>query len=69
MDDVGQAGMAVGAEFNRDTGVVTMPTGGSASFAMVLTRDDIDTLRVVVQDAISGRVLHETKALPVQLKS
>jgi hypothetical protein len=68
-EEVGQAGMAVGAEFNRETSVVTMPTGGSASIAMVLTRDDVDTLRVVVQDTVSGRVLHETKALPVQLKS
>jgi hypothetical protein len=67
--EVGQAGMAVGAEFNRETGVVTMPTAGSASIAMVLTRDDVDTLQVVVQDTVSGRVLHETKDLPVQLKS
>lgn len=70
-EEVGRAGMVLGAgaEFERETGVVTMPAGSSTSIAMVMTRDDVSTLRVVVQDAASGSVLHETKALPVQLKS
>jgi len=36
---------------------------------MVLTRDDVSTLRIVVQDALSGSVLAKGKAIPVQLKS
>jgi hypothetical protein len=68
-EEVGRAGMVLGADFNRETGVVTVPAGSSISIAMVLTRDDVTTLRVFVQDAVSGKVLHETKALPVQLKS
>ncbi len=68
-EEVGRAGMVLGADFKRETGVITMPSGGTASIAMVLTRDDVQALRVVVQDAVSGSVLHETKALPVQLKS
>ena len=68
-EEVGRAGMVLGAEFKRETGVLTMHTGSSASIAMVLTRDDVPTLTVVVQDAQSGSVLHESKVIPVQLKS
>ena len=68
-EEAGRAGMVLGAEFNRETGVLTLPTGSSASVAMVLTRDDVSTLRIVVQDALSGSVLAKGKAIPVQLKS
>jgi hypothetical protein len=36
---------------------------------MVLTRDDVSTLRVLVQDVGTGGVLTESKAIPVSLKS
>jgi hypothetical protein len=68
-EEVGHAGMAIGAEFNRDAGVLTLLPGKSASIAMVLTRDDAPTLRVVVQDVGTGSVLTETKPIPVSLKS
>ena len=68
-EEVGRAGMVIGAEFKRETGVLTLPTGSSASVAMVLTRDDVSTLRVVVQDVSTGSVLIESKAIPVSLKS
>lgn len=68
-EEAGRAGMVLGAEFERETGVLSLPTGCSASVAMVLTRDDVATLRVVVQDALSGSVLVESKVIPVQLKS
>jgi hypothetical protein len=68
-EEVGHAGMAIGAEFNRDAGVLTLLPGNSASIAMVLTRDDAPTLRVVVQDVGTGSVLTETKPIPVSLKS
>jgi hypothetical protein len=68
-EEVGHAGMVIGAEFNRDTGILTLPTGGSASVAMVLTRDDVSALRVMVQDISTASVLTETKPIPVSLKS
>jgi hypothetical protein len=68
-EEVGRAGMVIGAEFKRETGVLTLSTGSSASVAMVLTRDDVSTLRVVVQDVSTGSVLIESKAIPVSLKS
>lgn len=68
-EEAGRAGMVIGAEFERETGVLSLPNGSSASVAMVLTRDDVSTIRVVVQDAVSGSVLTESKALPIQLKT
>ena len=68
-EEVGHAGMVIGAEFNRDTGVLKLSPGGSASIAMVLTRDDAFALKVVVQDVGTGGVLTETKLVPVNLKS
>jgi hypothetical protein len=68
-EQVGQAGMVLGADFDRETGILTIPAGGSTSVAMVLTRDTVSTLRIVVQDAFSGSVLTESKVLPIQLKS
>lgn len=66
--ECGKAGMAVGAELNRDTGTLRLPPGVPVSVALVLTRDDVDQLRILVQDARTGAVLGETVNLPVQLK-
>jgi hypothetical protein len=68
-EEAGRAGMVLGADFNRDTGVITLATGKSASIAMLLSRDDVSTVRVVVQDVLSGSILHESKTIPVQLRS
>ncbi len=68
-EEVGRAGMVIGAEFQRETGVLTMLPGASTSVAMVLTRDDIPSLRVVVQDVGTGGILTESKAIPVSLKA
>ncbi len=68
-EEVGRAGMVIGGEFNRETGVVSLPNGTAASIAMLLSRDDMATVRVVVQEARSGSVLAESKVIPVQLKS
>ncbi len=68
-EEVGRAGMVLEAEFNRETGIVTMLVGSTASVAMVLHRDDISTLKVVLQDSQNGSVLHESKVIPIQLKS
>ncbi len=68
-EEVGRAGMVLGAEFKRETGVVTMSPGSTANVAMVLNRDDISTLKVVLQDSQNGSVLHESKVIPIHLKS
>lgn len=67
-EEAGQAGMAIGGEFKRETGVLTLAPGQSANVAMVLSREDFDAVKIVVQDAETGAVLSESKTLPVQLK-
>ena len=42
--------------------------GGSASLAMVLSREDFDAVRIVVQDALTGASLAETTPIPLRLK-
>ncbi len=61
--------MAHGADFNKQTESLTLKSGGSALVGMRLNRDDVSTLRVVVQDVGTGGVLTESKAIPVSLKS
>jgi hypothetical protein len=66
-EQVGQAGMAVGAELDRDTGIVTVQPGTDASVGVMLTRDDCQVVRVVVQDPTSDAVLGQSDDVPVRL--
>jgi hypothetical protein len=68
-EEVGHAGMALGMEFDNKTRIATLPAGQSGNVAMVLTRDDADSVRIVVQDAATGSVLAESKPIPLNLKS
>jgi PglZ domain len=64
---VGQAGMAVGAEFDRATGVLRVTPGTEASVGLMLTRDDCQRVRVVVQDPASDAVLGQSDEIPAKL--
>ena len=64
---VGQAGMALGAEFNRTTGVLRAAPGDEFTVGLMLTRDDCEMVRVVVQDPVSDAVLVQSEELPVKL--
>ncbi len=66
--ECGKAGMAVGAHLDRNTGILRLLPGVSVSVALVVTRDDVEQLRVLVQDAHTGAVLGESPNLPVHLK-
>jgi len=66
--ECGKAGMAVGAELDRNTGILRLCPGVPASVALVLTRDDVEQLRILVQDASTGAVLGQSGNLPVHLK-
>jgi len=68
-EEVGHAGMALGMEFDAKTRIATLPPGKTGNVAMVLTRDDVETVRIVVQDATTGSVLAESKLIPLNLKS
>jgi hypothetical protein len=67
-EEAGYAGMAMGQNFDRDTRILSLMPGGSASLAMVLSREDFDAVRIVVQDAQTGASLAETTPIPLQLK-
>ena len=64
---VGQAGMAVGADLDSSSGVLTIATGAEASLGMMLTVDDCETVRLVVQDPATDAVLAQSDPIPVKL--
>ena len=66
-EEVGQAGMALGAEFDRTTGVLQVLPRAEVTVGLMLTRDDCDTVRVVVQDPGTDAVLDQSDELPVKL--
>jgi hypothetical protein len=66
---VGHAGMAIGIEFDPKTRIANLPNGTAGQVVLLLTRDDVESVRIVVQDATTGSVLAESKAIPLNLKS
>ncbi len=66
-EEVGQAGMALEAEFDRATGVLQAIPGAEVTVGLMLTRDDCSTVRVVVQDPATDAVLDRSGQLPVKL--
>jgi hypothetical protein len=67
---VGAVGMVVGtgAQHDRSSGVVTIPTGVEATIGFVLDDDQVSALRVVVIDPSSDAELYRSPAdIPVQL--
>ncbi|MEY4200735.1 MAG: hypothetical protein RLZZ265_2475, partial [Verrucomicrobiota bacterium] len=56
-EEVGRAGMAHGAEFDQKTESIILHPGGSALVGLRLNRDDVTTIRVVVQAVITGGIL------------
>ena len=67
-EQVGMAGMAVGADFDRATGVVQVRPGEAVSVALLLTREDVAKVRVVVQDPATDAVLARSSEIPVKLR-
>lgn len=66
-EEVGRTGMAIDAEFDRTTSVLSVAPGTQATVGLMLTRDSCETLRVVVQDPASDAVLDQSDELPVRL--
>jgi hypothetical protein len=68
-EEVGYAGMAHGADFNSADKVLTLTPGKRANVVLLLTKDGIDTVSIMAQDAGSPAVYAELKGIPVKLKS
>ena len=66
-EQVGQAGMAIGAELDRATGVLKVAPRAEANVGLMLTRDDCASIRVVVQDPDTDAVLDQSDEIPVKL--
>jgi len=66
-NQVGEAGMAMDAEFDQRTRCVTLEPGKTATVAMLLQSEECDKVRVVVQDPATDAVLAQSKDIPVKL--
>ena len=66
-EQVGQAGMAIGARLDRDTGLLYVTRNTEASVGLMLLRDDCTSVRVVVVDPLTDAELAQSSALPVSL--
>ena len=65
---VGTVGMAVDAEFNRDTGEVRIESNKPVTVAFLLTDDSATSLRIVIQDTTTDAELYRSpKDIPVGL--
>ncbi|MDZ4698270.1 MAG: PglZ domain-containing protein [Rhodothermales bacterium] len=66
-EQVGALGLAFDAKFDRSTGVVTLTSGAYADIALILARDEVNSVQIVVQDPATGRVLAQSDSIPVHL--
>jgi PglZ domain len=66
-EQVGQVGMAVGADFDRASGIVHVKPQTEASVGIMLTRDDCKTVRIVIQDPASDALVDQSDEIPVRL--
>jgi len=64
---VGQAGMAIGGEFDQSSGILHIASSAEANVGMMLTRDDCESVRIVLLDPATDAVLNESKEIPVKL--
>ena len=65
---IGRAGMVVDGELDRDTGTVRLVPGKPVIVALLLDDDQVQTLRIVVQDPRTDAELYRSPAdIPVQL--
>ena len=66
-EQVGEAGMALDARFDRDSKTVAIDPGRPASVAMLLRREDCASIRIVVLDPTTDSVLVQSEEIPVRL--
>jgi len=64
---VGEAGMALDAEFDQRSRCVKLQPGKPAQVAMVLQNETCDRLRLVIVDPATDAVLAQSDEIPVKL--
>ncbi len=68
-EQVGEAGMALDAHFDREAKTVTIEPGKSASVAMLLRREDCPSIRIAVLDPTTDTMLVQSEDISVRLGS
>lgn len=64
----GTAGLAVGAEFDRSTGLARLQPAGEATIGFVLDDDEVASVRIVVLDPATDAELYRSPSdIPVRL--
>lgn len=66
-EQVGEAGMAIEADFDAASHCVTLPVGKVASIALILKREDCKKVRVVIQNPATDAVLAQSDDIAVKL--
>jgi hypothetical protein len=66
---VGSVGMAVGAQYDHSSGIVSLePGGGAATIGFVLDDDTVESLKIVILDpATDAEIYRSPSELPVRL--
>ena len=66
-EQVGEAGMALDAPFDRESKTVTIQPGKSVTVAMLLRREDCSSIRVAILDPATDAVLIQSEEITVRL--
>ena len=66
-EQVGEARMTAGPEYDAATKCVNLTPGKDVDVGMLLTKDECKLVRIVVQDAATDVVLGQTDEIPVRL--
>lgn len=67
---VGEALMmaqANGANFDKDSKILTIEPAGSATLGLQLIRDDVEKMRIAVLDPMTDNILNESKDLEIEV--
>lgn len=64
---VGQVGMASGADLDRERGVLRAKPGAVVHVGMTLTDDQVPSVKIVVMDPVTGAVLAQSPSIPTNL--
>jgi hypothetical protein len=65
--EVGQTGMAHGAELDRSSGILNVQSNTEASIGLMLAQEGCKSVRIVVLDPETDAVLATTDEIPVKL--
>lgn len=64
---VGEVGLVFGAELDPDTRVIQLERGSDVNLGLLLTRDDVSSIRIVIVDAATDALIVQSDDIPVRL--